>query len=226
MKKSIIFLTILVLTLILGGCKGKTGSAPKKEPLGKDVSYAFGMFIGSKFLSDNTIPDTEQFLLGMKDTISGKKTRFSEDEAYQKIQALYTALMEERESESMQEGIDFLVENAQKPGIITTSSGLQYEVVKEGSGKKPSIDNLVRVHYEGKLIDGTIFDRSYDRDPAEFPLGAVIPGWSEGVQLMSVGSKYRLFIPPQLAYGAEGMPPAIPPFSVLIFEVELLDILK
>jgi len=123
----------------------------------------------------------------------------------------------------MQKGIDFLVENGKKAGIITTSSGLQYEVINEGNGAKPAADDIVKVHYEGKLIDGTVFDSSYEREPIEFPLNQVIPGWTEGVQLMSVGSKYRLFIPPELGYGAGGAGP-IPPNSVLIFEVELLDI--
>jgi len=215
----------LVLTLILGDCKDKAGSVSKEGKLDKDVSYAFGMFIGSKFVSDGTIPDPDQFLLGMKDTLSGKKTRFSEDEAFQKIEAVYYDMMKKRDGELMQKGIDFLVENGKKPGIKTTSSGLQYEVLKEGNGKKPSASDVVKVHYEGKLIDGVTFDSSYGDDPVEFPLNQVITGWSEGLQLMSVGSKYRLFIPSELGYGAEGMGP-IPPSSVLIFEVELLDILK
>ena len=235
MKKSIIFLTILVLALVLGGCKGKSNPA-SKETLDKDASYALGMsmgmFINSNFAAEGIIPNQKEFILGVTDTLSGKKTRFNENEINQIIQKaindIITKKMSEMENgmnEYKQEGIDFLVENGKKPGIKTTSSGLQYEVLKEGNGKKPSASDVVKVHYEGKLIDGVTFDSSYDNAPVEFPLNMVITGWSEGLQLMSVGSKYRLFIPPELGYGAEEAR-MIPPYSVLIFEVELLDILK
>jgi len=229
MKKNYVFLSILVLALILGGCKGKSGSASKKGNLDKDASYALGMsmglFINSRFVEDGIIPNQEQFILGVKDTLSRRKTRFSEDEADQKVQEAINAIMEEKMSESKQKGIDFLVENSKKSGVITTSSGLQYEVLNEGTGKKPSASDIVRVHYEGRLIDGITFDSSYGSDPVEFPLDAVIPGWTEGLQLMKVGSKYRLFIPSELGYG-ERAAGHIPPYSVLIFDVELLDIVK
>jgi len=225
MKKNIIFLTILIVTLVLWGCKGKAGSGPKEENFDKDASYALGMNIGSNLAMDGITPNSQQFLQGMKDVISGGKTRFSEDEAIQIIQAAYSALMEKRSSEAMQKGIDFLVENGKKPGVITTSSGLQYEVIKEGTGKKPAASDVVKVHYEGKLIDGISFDSSLGGAPIEFPLDQVISGWTEGLQLMSVGSKYKFYIPPELGYGAGGAGP-IPPNSVLIFEVELLDIIK
>jgi FKBP-type peptidyl-prolyl cis-trans isomerase len=224
MKKNIIFLTILIVTLVLWGCKGKSGSGPKKENFDKDASYALGMNIGSNLAIDGITPNSEQFLKGMKDVISGGKTRFTEDESIQIIQAAYSAMMEKRSSEAMQKGIDFLVENGKKAGVITTSSGLQYEVIKEGTGAKPAASDMVKVHYEGKLIDGATFDNSGDT-PIEFPLNQVISGWTEGLQLMSVGSKYKFYIPSELGYGADGAGP-IPPNSVLIFEVELLDILK
>jgi len=224
MKKNIIFLTILIVTLVLWGCKGKSGSGLKEETFDKDASYALGMNIGSNLAMDGINPNSEQFLKGMKDVISGGKTRFNEDEAIQIIQAAYSALMEKRSNEAMQKGIDFLVENGKKAGVITTSSGLQYEVIKEGTGPKPAASDMVRVHYEGKLIDGATFDSSGET-PIEFPLNQVISGWTEGLQLMSVGSKYKFYIPPELGYGVTGAGP-IPPNSVLIFEVELLDILK
>jgi FKBP-type peptidyl-prolyl cis-trans isomerase len=226
MKKNIIISAILIVTLFLWGCKGKSGSGPKEENFDKDASYALGMNIGSNLAVDGIIPNSEQFLAGMKDVISGGKTRFTEDEAIQIIQTAYSAMLEKKGNESMQKGIDFLVENSKKPGIITTSSGLQYEVFKEGTGKKPAASDMVKVHYEGKLIDGTTFDSSYGGDPIEFPLDQVISGWTEGVQLMSVGSKYKLFIPSELGYGERGASPVIPPYSVLIFDVELLDIIK
>ena len=117
----------------------------------------------------------------------------------------------------------FLAENKEKPGVITTASGLQYRVIREGTGPKPGAKDTVLVHYEGKLIDGTVFDSSYSRgQPAAFPLDQVIPGWTEGVQLMPVGSKYHFVVPPQLAYGAQGAGGVIPPGAVLEFDIELL----
>ena len=119
----------------------------------------------------------------------------------------------------------FLAENARKEGVVTTKSGLQYQVLKDATGRKPTRDDVVRVNYEGKLLNGKVFDSSIARnEPAEFPLGQVIPGWTEGVQLMSVGAKYRFFIPASLAYGEHGAGDAVPPHSTLIFDVELLDI--
>ena len=119
----------------------------------------------------------------------------------------------------------FLAENARKEGVVKTASGLQYQVLKDASGRKPTRDDVVRVHYEGRLLNGNVFDSSIARnEPAEFPLGQVIPGWTEGVQLMSVGAKYRFFIPAALAYGEHGAGDAVPPHSTLIFDVELLAI--
>jgi FKBP-type peptidyl-prolyl cis-trans isomerase len=223
MKKNIIFWAIMFVSLVLWGCKGKAGSA-LEENFDKDASYAIGMNIGSNLAAGGIAPNMDQFILGIKDTLSGKKTRFTEDDADQIIEIAYNAMIEKRGRESMQKGIDFLVENGKKSGIITTSSGLQYEIITEGKGAKPSASDEVRVHYEGKLIDGTVFDSSYGGDPIEFPLDLVIKGWTEGLQLMGVGGKYKFFIPSELAYGVEGAGP-IPPYSVLIFEVELLDIL-
>ncbi len=119
----------------------------------------------------------------------------------------------------------FLAENARKEGVVTTKSGLQYQILRNGSGRKPTRDDVVSVHYEGRLLNGNVFDSSVARgEPAEFPLGQVIAGWTEGLQLMSVGAKHRLFIPAALAYGEHGAGDAVPPHSTLIFDVELLDI--
>ncbi len=124
-----------------------------------------------------------------------------------------------------QTDMNFLAENKGKPGVITTSSGLQYQVVREGTGPRPTAKDTVLVHYEGKLIDGTVFDSSYSRgQPAAFPLDQVIPGWTEGVQLMPTGSKYHFVVPPQLAYGAQGAGGVIPPGAVLEFDIELLAV--
>ena len=125
----------------------------------------------------------------------------------------------------MEAGRSFLAENAKKPGVTTTASGLQYRVLNEGSGAKPSAQGEVEVHYKGTLIDGKGFDSSYERgEPISFLLNQVIPGWSEGVQLMSQGAKYEFYIPVDLAYGPQGIPGVIPPYSTLIFEVELLKV--
>lgn len=122
-------------------------------------------------------------------------------------------------------GVDFLAKNKTRAGVITTASGLQYEIVKAGNGPKPSADNLVKVHYHGTLVDGSVFDSSIERgEPIEFPVNGVIPGWVEALQLMPQGSKWKLYIPYELAYGETGAPPSIQPFSALIFEVELLEI--
>jgi FKBP-type peptidyl-prolyl cis-trans isomerase len=122
---------------------------------------------------------------------------------------------------------DFLAENSKKPGINVTGSGLQYEVIREGNGPKPAATDTVRVHYEGTLTDGTVFDSSYSRgEPIEFPLDGVIPGWTEGLQLMGEGAKYRLVIPSDLGYGPQGAGGQIPPYATLIFEVELLNIVQ
>lgn len=125
----------------------------------------------------------------------------------------------------MDAGRRFLAENAKKPGVVTIASGLQYKVLREGQGQKPSRLGEVEVHYKGSLIDGTIFDSSYERDePISFLLAQVIPGWSEGVQLMAAGAKYEFYIPFELAYGPQGIDGVVPPYSTLIFEVELLKV--
>ena len=141
------------------------------------------------------------------------------------LQTYFTAAQEKLSADKKSEGEKFLSENAKNPAVQTTASGLQYIVLKDTVGAKPGATDKVKVHYEGTLIDGTKFDSSYDRgEPIDFPLNQVIPGWTEGIQLMSVGSKYKFYIPYQLAYGEQGAGGVIPPFSTLIFTVELLGI--
>jgi FKBP-type peptidyl-prolyl cis-trans isomerase len=237
--KHIFFMVITVAILCTGfsGCK-KGKSNPQDGSFGKDASYALGMNIGSSLKADNMYPDWDEFLQGMKDYLYDNNPRYTMEEASKIFYEAYNANMEKQEAERMkqaeldsaenkQAGIAFLEENKKKPGIITTESGLQYEVIKTGDGPKPSAQDRVQVHYKGTLIDGTEFDSSYSRgQPIDFALNGVIKGWIEGLQLMNVGSQYRFFIPSDLGYGAQSAGSNIPPYSTLIFEVELLDIIK
>jgi FKBP-type peptidyl-prolyl cis-trans isomerase len=220
---------VLILAAVFTAC-GKSsntgaGSLLGGENFDKDASYALGMSIGGSLAQDGIIPYLDEILQGMRDSINGN-TRMPFDEAQMRFQIAYMAVMERKGIEAMEKETAFLAENSRKPGVIITGSGLQYEVISEGQGPKPVISDMVRVNYEGKLIDGTVFDSSYMRGmPAEFPLEYVISGWVEGIQLMSVGSKYKFYIPSGLAYGPENTG-SIPAYSTLIFEVELLDIVK
>jgi FKBP-type peptidyl-prolyl cis-trans isomerase len=223
---------VSLCAFVLAGCKGdgKTesgSSSAGKETLEKDASYALGMDIGANMKAGNFRPDLDEFVQGIRDSLDDKKTRFGEEEAGQILQQAFTAMMDKRNEDLKQAEVAFLAENSKKPGIIITGSGLQYEVINEGSGIKPGATDTVRVNYEGVLSDGTVFDSSYSRgEPAEFPLNGVITGWTEGIQLMGVGGKYRFYIPSDLAYGPQGAGQRIPPYSPLIFEVELLSIVQ
>jgi FKBP-type peptidyl-prolyl cis-trans isomerase len=222
----VVFIAVCICALGCNG-KGKTGSSFPEETISKDASYALGMDVGSNLKVQNFFPNEEEFLRGMKDTLADTETRLTFEEAYQVLNEAFTSMAEKRDMESRQAENEFLAENSKKPGINITGSGLQYEVIQEGSGPKPAPNDTVRVHYEGSLTNGTVFDSSYSRgEPTEFSLERVIPGWSEGLQLMNKGSSYRLYIPSDLGYGPQGMGPQIPPYSTLIFEVELFDIVQ
>jgi len=222
--KYITILLVLLLLFVFGGCKGNRSSgSPGEANFDRDASYALGMNIGMSITGDGIIPDFDELLKGMKDGAAGN-TRMDIQEAMAAVEAAYYGMMEQRNSGAIQDETLFLAENSLKPSVITTGSGLQYEVISEGVGPKPIETDIVQVHYEGRLTDGTVFDSSYDRGvPAEFPLNMVIPGWTEGLQLMSVGSKYRLYVPSEIGYGSNDNG-IIPPYSTLIFEVELLEI--
>ena len=230
-KTNFKILTISLLFLFFFGCnKDNSENSAKEENFDKDASYAFGMNVAMDMdeymKSAGIVMNVDQFVQGMKDYLSGKKTRFTIIEAGQMIEAAFSKVMEGINAEEAQKEITFLAENSKKPGVNITSTGLQYEIIFETNGSKPHFTDTVLVHYTGKLLDGTLFDSSYERGaPAKFPLYGVIPGWGEGLQLMSVGSKYILYVPSEHGYGPNGIQNVIPPYSTLIFEVELLDIL-
>ena len=197
------------------------------------LSYALGIGIGSQLAGMGARElNIDDFAQAIKDVISGSQLKVDNVEAqtlvqnfFQEQEAKQQAAAAEAGKAAKAEGEAFLAENGKKEGIITLSSGLQYQVLKEGNGKKPSATDQVVCHYEGTLIDGTVFDSSYQRNqPATFGLNQVIPGWTEGVQLMQEGAKYRFFIPYKLAYGERGAGAQIPPFATLVFDVELIEV--
>jgi FKBP-type peptidyl-prolyl cis-trans isomerase len=190
-----------------------------------DVSYALGMLIGASAKGTNIDVDIDALVAGVKDSMGGAKTKFSDSQANSMVQAAAKAVADKAGADNLKAGLAYLEKNKKKPGVKTTASGLQYEVIKEGSGAKPKATDTVTVHYMGKLISGKVFDSSIARgQPATFALNGVIKGWTEGLQLMGVGAKYRLYLPSELGYGASGAGEDIGPNEVLIFEVELISI--
>ena len=190
------------------------------------ISYALGLSIGNNFLTSGIKKvDFEVFLKGMKDVINEAPLDMSYDEAKEVMNDFFAKLQAERLELNIKAGEEFLAMNKNRPGVVTLPSGLQYEIIKEGKGAKPKATDQVKCHYHGSLIDGTVFDSSVQRgEPATFGVNQVIPGWVEALQLMPVGSKWKLFIPSNLAYGERGAGQSIEPNSTLIFEVEILDI--
>lgn len=191
------------------------------------ISYALGLGIGQQIKSMNIENfSIEDFTKSISDVLQGKETAFSSREAQVLLQEYFTKKQKEEAQAHIAEGKAYLDANAKKEGVTVTKSGLQYEVLQEGTGKSPKATDKVRCHYEGRLLDGSVFDSSYQRgEPADFGLNQVIPGWTEGVQLMKEGAKFRFTIPYLLAYGEQGAGASIPPFSTLIFDVELIKVL-
>ena len=190
------------------------------------VSYALGLSLGQNMASSGvkTI-EFDDLVAGMKAIMNKEKPAISFEEAQEVLNKFFKELEAKVAGQAKEEGEAFLAENAKREGVIVTGSGLQYEVLTAAEGKKPKATDKVKVHYEGTLIDGTVFDSSYRRGEAiSFGLNQVIKGWTEGVQLMSVGAKYKFFIPYNLAYGERGAGAQIPPYAALIFTVELLGI--
>lgn len=193
----------------------------------ESLSYALGMAIGRNLKSleiENL--SFEQFAEGFKDTLTGKATKLSDIKAQEIVNSYLARQQTEKGKKHRVAGEAFLAENAKQEGVKVLSSGLQYKELRGGQGKKPGASSRVKCHYEGRLINGAVFDSSYQRgEPAVFPLNGVIAGWTEGLQLMSEGAKYRFFIPYNLAYGSRGAGESIPPYAALIFDVELIAVL-
>lgn len=208
---------------------------PELKTPKQQASYGIGLNIGKQLAGDAEDIDTDAVIRGIRDSLTKAKPALSEDQIRAALTSYGKEMQAKAEAKAKIAGEKnkgasdkYLAENAKKPGVKTTASGLQYKVLKEGKGPMPKATDKVRVHYHGTLIDGTVFDSSVERkEPAEFPVNRVIPGWVEALQLMHVGDKFQLTIPSKLAYGENGTPDgSIGPNSVLNFEVELLEIVK
>lgn len=190
------------------------------------LSYALGMSMAANFLNSGLKDiDVASFMKAFKEVMNGESTELSYQDADKLIREYFSKKQEEMLSQNLQAGIDFLEENRKRENVVALPSGLQYEILTEGKGEKPKATDKVKCHYHGTLIDGTVFDSSVQRgQPAVFGVNQVIRGWVEALQLMPVGSKWRLYIPSELAYGQQGAGEIIQPNSTLIFDVELLEI--
>jgi len=237
MKIKYLLVAIVLMTFIVfGSCrKEEAAEAPYNflsglENLTEDTSYAFGMLYGADilnmFITNGIIPYLNEFTQGLNDVLIGNEPRFDIDQAYEIFNAEVNSMMSDQIEYYRQEGTAFLADNAKRDEVKITSSGLQYEVVIEGTGPKPSATSSVKVDYEGSLLDGTVFDSSFSSgEPLVIELDRVIQGWTEGLQLMGTGSQYIFYIPYDLGYGATGYG-TIPPYATLIFFVELHEIIN
>lgn len=225
-------ISLMVLLLSSGSLFAK--EVTNKSPEAEQVGYSFGYLMGKSNADSLQGIDLDAFSTGLKAAAAGKQATLSEEDMARVLtqfkrqaEAKELITLKKQAEENAKIGHAFLAENAKKPGIKTTKSGLQYQILQEGKGKSPSANSNVRVHYEGRLIDGTVFDSSIARNqPVVFRTTQVITGWTEGLQLMKEGAKYRFFIPAELAYGQIGSGDVIEPNSTLIFDVELLEITK
>ncbi|HZL08407.1 MAG TPA: FKBP-type peptidyl-prolyl cis-trans isomerase [Prolixibacteraceae bacterium] len=232
--RSIIYASALVLTLGFAGCQnsGKTGEVTLASKT-DSASYALGVLMGeSNKQQVKDAPgidklDKEILLAAFSKAFNGDSVQIKPEQANATIQAFFAEISKVEADINIKEGEDFLAANKEKAGVITLPSGLQYEIMEEGTGAKPTLEDQVICDYHGTTIDGTVFDSSVERgEPATFPVNRVIPGWTEALQLMPVGSKWKLFIPAALAYGEKGAGKDIKPNAALIFEVKLLEIVK
>jgi len=224
--------TVVLIIFIVVSCEQNVKNVELKT-FNDSVSYAIGADIARNFANQKLEINNDAFVNGFMKIANGEDSEFTEEEVTTILTRYQQKMMEKRQAEesvvaaeNLKKGEEFLAQNKTKKGVKVTPSGLQYRVITMGKGKKPKLNDKVKVHYKGTLIDGTEFDSSYKRGaPAEFPLNGVIKGWTEGLQLMPVGSKFEFVIPADLAYGTRA-PQSIGPNQTLIFEVELLDIVK
>ncbi len=232
--RTLFYATALVLTVGVAGCQnsGKKGEV-KLVSKNDSVSYALGVLIGENNKQQmKSAPGVDQLnkeimISAFEKAFMGDSVQIKPEKANAAIQAFFADVSKGEGEKNLKAGEEFLASNKAKSGVVTLPSGLQYEIIKAGSGPKPKPEDQVKCHYHGTTIDGKVFDSSVDRgEPAVFPVNRVIPGWTEALQLMPVGSKWKLFIPSALAYGEQGAGQDIKPNSTLIFEVELLEIVK
>jgi FKBP-type peptidyl-prolyl cis-trans isomerase len=219
--------TLAAATVLVVGCSqlAEAPDGPKDGyKFSADASYAAGMEMGKQLAPLRVSINYAEFMKGFADAVAGKKSRLSEDAAEKLLNTEFGAAKKKADTANAADAKKFMDDNAKKNGIKTTASGLQYQVLKEGNGQHPSADSTVRVEYIGTLTNGTEFDRNRNDKPAEFRLTQVIPGWREGIALMNTGAHYKFYVPPKLAYGERSPTPAIPPNSVLIFDVKLVEI--
>lgn len=204
-----------------------TSGAQALESEKEKLSYAMGYFFAKNVMQQDIDLDNVAFIAAVKDILDGKETKLSQQEVQDvltKYQAQEQQKAQDKASNNLDEGKKFLAENKNKDGVKETESGLQYKILKEGDGEKPSADSTVTAHYKGTLIDGTVFDSSYDRgEPASFPLNRVIQGWQEALPMMKTGSKWQIYVPSDLGYGARGAGGTIGPNATLIFDIELIS---
>ncbi|MBD8493721.1 FKBP-type peptidyl-prolyl cis-trans isomerase [Pseudomonas syringae] len=228
MKQHRLAAAIALVGLVLAGCDKQASTVELKSPAQK-ASYGIGLNMGKSLAQEGMDDlDSKAVALGIEDAVGKKEQKLKDEELIEAFAALQKRAEErlaKQSEEAAAAGKKFLADNAKKPGVTTTASGLQYEVIKKADGAQPKPSDVVTVHYEGKLIDGKVFDSSVERgSPIDLPVGGVIPGWVEGLQLMHVGEKVKLYIPSELAYGAQSPSPLIPANSVLVFDLELLGI--
>ena len=237
MAGSLSLLSVLVLT---AAAQDQLPNPQQQKPLPDrktaydQASYGFGINIGGELKGDNIELNFDLFLEGVKDAFSGAKSRYTDEQlqaafavVQQEVAARRIQMLRELSEKNTKDGQAFLASNKGKPGVVTTASGLQYFVIEKGAGPSPTAKDVVSTHYHGMLLDGTVFDSTVqvpNTPPATFAVGDVIPGWSEALQLMKVGDKWRLFVPSNLAYGEEGAAPSIGPNATLVFDVKLLAV--